>query len=193
MNGSDRILSRIAADSDESVRAIAANARKEADAIIAEAQQKAEAGAAEIALRAEKKQAQLKAGAQSRARLETGNALLKRRRAEIDKTIEELESTLLNLDTNEYFEAVYRLAARLKGKSGVLCFNEKDLARLPDNFDKRINAAGLDATVSDKPVSISGGFILKNGDIEENMDFAALISAKRDELEDLINRELFAQ
>ena len=40
---------------------------------------------------------------------------------------------------------------------------------------------------------ISGGFVLKSGDIEENMDFAAIISARRDELEDLINRALFAQ
>ena len=120
-------------------------------------------------------------------------SLLKRRRIEIDKTVEGLEQYLLGLDDNEYFEAIYRLAAQLKGKSGAVLLNKKDLGRKPENFEKRLEAAGLEATVSPEPADISGGFILKNGDIEENMEFSAIISAKRDEIEDLINRELFAQ
>ena len=47
--------------------------------------------------------------------------------------------------------------------------------------------------MSKAPADISGGFILKCGDIEENMDFEALISAKQDGIEDLINRELFSE
>ena len=38
---------------------------------------------------------------------------------------------------------------------------------------------------------IESGFILKCGDIEENMDFSAILSEKRDAIEDFINQELF--
>ena len=193
MNGSDRILSRIRTDCDENVRSIAAQAQKERDRIIADAQHQADKNAADIAENAAKKCRQLEASSHSRAQLETRNALLKRRRMEIDKTVEGLERYLLGLETHEYFEALYRLAARLSGKSGVVLLNKKDLERKPQNFEARLKAAGVDATVSPDPVGISGGFILKCGDIEENMEFAAIISAKRDELEDLINRELFAR
>ena len=193
MNGSDRILSRIKSDCDESVMAIEARAREERDRIIAEAQLQADKSAAEIAEKAKQKRAQTEASTQSRAQLEKRNALLKRRRIEIDKTVEGLEQYLLGLDDNEYFEAIYRLAAQLKGKSGTVLLNKKDLGRKPENFEKRLEAAGLEATVSPEPADISGGFILKSGDIEENMEFSAIISAKRDEIEDLINRELFAQ
>ena len=193
MNGSDLILSRIKSDCDASVRAIEEQARSESDRIIAEAQLKADKEAAAVAEKAAAKRRQIQTSSQSRAQLETRNALLKRRRMEIDKTVAALESYLLGLDDCEYFEALYRLAAQLKGKSGVVFLNQKDLDRKPENFEKRLAAAGLDATVSDSPAKISGGFILKSGDVEENMEFSAIISSKRDEIEDLINKDLFAQ
>ncbi len=121
------------------------------------------------------------------------NALLKQRRKEIDTTVEELEAYLLGLGDNEYFEALYRLAAKLRGKSGEIFLSKKDLKRLPKNFTERMEAAGVRASVSQTPADITGGFILKSGDVEENMEFAAIISSKRDEIEDLINRELFAR
>ena len=193
MNGSDRIISRIKSDCDESVRAIEAQAQQERDRIIAEAQHQADKSAAAIAEKAAQKCRRAEASSQSRAQLETRNALLKRRRLEIDKTIAGLESYLLGLEVHEYFEALYRLAAQLRGKSGVVFLNQKDLDRKPDNFEARLQAAGLDATVSPQPADITGGFILKSGDIEENMEFSAIISARRDEMEDLIHQELFAR
>ena len=67
------------------------------------------------------------------------------------------------------------------------------MQRLPADFESKIREAGLDASVSGTAADICGGFVLKSGDIEENMDFRALINARRDEIEDLINRELFEQ
>ncbi len=193
MNGSDRILSRIKSDCDASVRAIEEQARKDCDRITADAQHEADKQAAAIAAQAAQKHAQTDASAKSRAQLQKRNDLLKRRREEIDKTVEGLQQYFLDLNDCEYFEAVYRLASQLKGKSGEIFLNARDLERKPQNFEKRLSAAGLNATVSQTPADISGGFILKCGDVEENMEFAAIINAKRDEIEDLINRELFAQ
>ena len=193
MNGSERILSRIRTDCDESVRKIETHAQHEHDRIIADAQHRADTQAAAVAEKTAQKRAQLETSSQSRAQLARRNALLKQRRKEIDTTVDELEAYLLGLGDNEYFEAIYRLAAKLRGKSGELFLSKKDLKRLPENFTKRMAAAGVDASVSQTPADIGGGFILKSGDVEENMEFAAIISAGRDEIEDLINRELFAR
>lgn len=193
MNGSERILSRIRTDCDESVRKIETHAQHEHDRIIADAQHRADTQAAAVAEKTAQKRAQLETSSQSRAQLARRNALLKQRRKEIDTTVEELEAYLLGLGDNEYFEALYRLAAKLRGKSGELFLSKKDLKRLPENFTERMAAAGVDASVSQTPADITGGFILKCGDVEENMEFAAIISSKRDEIEDLINRELFAR
>ena len=193
MNGSERILSRIRTDCDESVRKIETHAQHEHDRIIADAQHRADTQAAAVAEKTAQKRAQLETSSQSRAQLARRNALLKQRRKEIDTTVDELEAYLLGLGDNEYFEAIYRLAAKLRGKSGELFLSKKDLKRLPENFTERMAAAGVDASVSQTPADITGGFILKCGDVEENMEFAAIISAGRDEIEDLINRELFAR
>ena len=71
--------------------------------------------------------------------------------------------------------------------------NLKDLSRLPSDFKSQMKQSGVDVSVSETPAEISGGFILKCGDIEENMDFSAILDDKRDEIEDLINRELFSE
>ncbi len=192
MNGGDKILSRIHSDCDETVRAIEQEAQAKGAALIAEAEKKAAEKDAELQAKTEKKLAQIKSATQSRAELEIKNALLKRRRLEIDKTIEALRDYLTGLSDSEYFEAIYRLAAKLGGKSGTICLNSRDLQRLPGDFSDRLRAAGLEAELSDKPESIGGGFILKSGGIDENMSFDALIADRRDALEDLINSQLFA-
>ena len=193
MNGGDIILNRIKTDCDEAVKAIRLEADKSRDAVMAEADKEAQSRVKVIVEKNEKKIRQTKAAAQSRSELEIRNALLRQRRREIDKTTAQLLDYFLGLPDGEYFQAIYRLAAQLKGKSGEIMLNNKDLQRLPQDFEGKIREAGLDASVSSAPANILGGFVLKSGDIEENMDFRALINARRDEIEDLINRELFEQ
>lgn len=191
MNGGDAILSRIHADCDDAVKAIEQDTQEKIGALSKNAEEQAMAAEKQIQSAADKKLAQLKSTAKSRAELEGANALLKRRRLEIDKTVEALHAYLTGLDDNSYFEAIYRLAAKLRGKSGTICLNSRDLSRLPSDFLQKLGSAGLNAQISDKPENITGGFILKSGGIEENMSFEALIADKRDALEDLIHRQLF--
>lgn len=193
MNGGDKLLSRIKSDCDESVRAIEAKSAETCSGILAQAQKQGEKSADEILRKAQAKVEQINASSKSRAELETRNALLKRRRSEIDKTLDGLLDYLVNLSDNEYFEYIYKLAAKLSGKKGMVHMNQRDLDRMPLDFILQLAKNGLIALVSKTPVDIAGGFILKSGDIEENMDFSALIAAKRDEIEDKINRELFAE
>ena len=193
MNGGETIINRIKADCDESVASIRLDAEKANAAVLAQAKKQAQLREQEIADSTKQKIAQIQAASKSRSELAARTALLKQRRAEIDKTAGALLDYLTGLGDNDYFNALYRLAAQLRGKSGELLLNQKDLQRLPSDFENRVREAGLDARVSQTPADILGGFILKSGDIEENMDFAALLNARRDEIEDLINRDLFAK
>ncbi|MBR1731928.1 MAG: V-type ATP synthase subunit E [Ruminococcus sp.] len=191
MNGEDKILNRIKSDCDESIKAIEREAQAECDKIINNANLQIAENEKENSARVLAKIAQINAGAKSKVELGIRNAILKKRREEIDVTVDMVHNSLLNLNDNDYFNALYKLAATLKGMEGVIYLNDKDLKRVPSDFESQLKNVGLNASLSGESIDIDGGFVLKNGDIEENMSFSAIISARRGEIEDLINRELF--
>lgn len=193
MNNGNTILNRIKSDCDENIRKIETEAQKSCEKILNEAKIQADKISAEIQENAKDKIAQIHASSKSRAELEIRNLLLQKRRSEIDKTVDKVLDCLINLDDKKYFDVIYALASKLKGKQGEILLNDKDIKRLPDDFEQQLKNAGVNATVSKTPANICGGFILRCGDIEENMDFTAIIAANRDRTDDLINRELFAE
>ena len=96
------------------------------------------------------------------------------------------------MNEKDYFRFILRLAKNLENTDGVMYFNSSDLKRMPKNFQMILEDHSINSKLSDTPDdSIDGGFILKNGDIEENMSISSLIEEKREKLEDLISSELF--
>jgi V/A-type H+-transporting ATPase subunit E len=193
MSSSDKILNSIKNDCDKTIEVIKADSAKICQQILAQGKKDAEAAKAEINAKAQQKASQMKKANASRAELEQRNALLKKRRLEIDITYDAIYKYLLNLDGENYFNIIYKLLTKFKDNDGTIYLNSKDLQRLPNDFSEQLTKLGIKSTLSDEPVDIDGGFILKSGDIEENMSFSALLSANRDSIEDLINRELFAE
>lgn len=193
MNGGAKILDRIKSDCDERISIINAQADEATVQALENGKKQAELVAVQITEKANEKAKQMKSMAQSRAELEIRNALLKRKRQEIDITFNAILEHLLALDDKTYFDTIYKLAKKLDEKSGEVLLNSKDLARLPSDFETKLKNVGINATVCKTPRDISGGFILKCGDVEENMVFDAILSDKRDMIEDLINHQLFAQ
>lgn len=191
MSSGDKILNRISLDCDERISQIGAETNEKCAQIMAQAKLDADKISAEIADRAQSKVKQMQAASKSRCDLETRNAFLKRRREEIDKTYSEILNKMKNLPDEDYFELIYTFAKKLSGMSGVVLLNEKDMNRLPKDFLARLEECGVKAELSKMPCDIESGFILKCGDIEENMDFSAILSEKRDAIEDFINQELF--
>lgn len=191
MSSGDKILNRISLDCDERISQIGAETDEKCAQIMAQAKLDADKISAEIADRAQSKVKQMQAASKSRCDLETRNAFLKRRREEIDKTYSEILNKMKNLPDEDYFELIYTFAKKLNGMSGVVLLNEKDMNRLPKDFLTRLEKCGVKAELSKMPCDIESGFILKCGDIEENMDFSAILSEKRDAIEDFINQELF--
>lgn len=191
MSSGDKILNRISLDCDERISQIGAETDEKCAQIMAQAKLDADKISAEIADKAQSKVKQMQAASKSRCDLETRNAFLKRRREEIDKTYSEILNKMKNLPDEDYFELIYTFAKKLNGMSGVVLLNEKDMNRLPKDFLARLEECGVKAELSKMPCDIESGFILKCGDIEENMDFSAILSEKRDAIEDFINQELF--
>ena len=191
MSSGDKILNRISLDCDERISQIGAETDEKCAQIMAQAKLDANKISAEIADRAQSKVKQMQAASKSRCDLETRNAFLKRRREEIDKTYSEILNKMKNLPDEDYFELIYTFAKKLNGMSGVVLLNKKDMNRLPKDFLARLEECGVKAELSKMPCDIESGFILKCGDIEENMDFSAILSEKRDAIEDFINQELF--
>lgn len=193
MNNGDKILGSIKSDCDKAVSVINADSAKVCDEILAKGRADAEKAAKEVDAKAQKKAVQMKAASTSRAELEKRNTLLKKRREEIDITFKAIYDYLINLDGENYFNIIYKLCSKLSGRQGEMLFNCKDLGRLPKDFEARLEAIGLNAKVSKSTADITGGFILKCGDIEENMSFSSMLSDRREKIEDLINRELFTE
>lgn len=191
MSSGDKILNRISLDCDERISKINAETDEKCAQIMAQAKLDADKISAKIADKAQLKVKQMQAASKSRCDLETRNAFLKRRREEIDKTYSEILNKMENLPDEDYFELIYTFAKKLSGMSGVVLLNKKDMNRLPKNFLARLEECGVKAELSKAPCDIESGFILKCGDIEENMDFSAILSEKRDIIEDFINQELF--
>lgn len=191
MSSGDKILNRISLDCDERISKINAETDEKCAQIMAQAKLDADKISAEIADKAQSKVKQMQAASKSRCDLETRNAFLKRRREEIDKTYSEILNKMKNLPDEDYFELIYTFAKKLSGMSGVVLLNEKDMNRLPKDFIARLEGCGVKAELSKASCDIESGFILKCGDIEENMDFSAILSEKRDAIEDFINQELF--
>ncbi len=192
MSSGEKILSSIRSDSEESVAKIRSESKEKCEKLLSKGRKKAQ----EITDAAELKKAQqterLTKANNSRTELEKRNMLLAARRAEIDKAVKHILNYMETLETKEYFELVCRLASTLGNKEGIVFLNEKDLRRAPKDLEKRLNESGIKATLSKTPYNnIKSGFILKNGDIEDNMSFDAIIAERRESIEDLINRELF--
>ena len=141
----------------------------------------------------------IRRAARSAAALRVRNAKLAHRRRELDAAMTATIAYLNALPDEAYFDRLLPVLGRsVQPGAGILRLNARDLARLPADFDSRLRAllkeAGVEGTitVSGVPCAIDGGFLLQYGDVEINAAFSALAEEKREALEDLINRELFA-
>lgn len=177
---------KILGEADEAAKKI----RSGADAAFSEAARKtaAECSAAREDI--------LKKG-ESASKMKRRQMLLLARQELIDEVINDAHAELLSLGDAEYFGALKRLLeSHALPESGSVCFNSKDLARLPEGFEDTIAQTaennGGKLVLSDKACDIDGGFLLVYGGIEENCSFDALFAAKKEELRDGLNTFLFA-
>jgi len=195
MAGLNKIIERIAQDSAAKCDGIIFDAQNDATKIKEAAIVKVNNDKAATIDTANKEAKALVDMAESGAQLEGKKVLLATRVEIIEKAIAKASEKLASMPEEEYFAAIYALVKNYaQDAEGSMLLSEKDLGRLPKDFEKKINAdlKGGKITVSKDPADISEGFILVYGDIEINCTFDALIADAKDDIKDELYNIIFA-
>jgi len=195
MSGLDKILSTILADAQAKGELEIAEAQKKADVFLA-------GDAADAAVLAQKHADGAKTDAQlhiarsrSAAKLQTRRLLLQERNQIIDEVLADVKDSVCNLPDPEYFAMLRNFVlAHAQKDPGVLVLNKRDLSRLPDGFASSLSQElSIPLTISETPGEFDAGCVLIFGEVEYNGTLDALVNEKKDELRDLLNKELFAE
>ena len=196
MSGLDNIVKKIKSNSQDEIELIKKDAEGYRANVLAEAKKETDKEIKKILDQAKRDQDLFEEKVVSNGEFKQRNALLKAKGEVIDEVIERALDELKNQDTDSYFATILNvLKENVQDKDGKICFSKKDLDRIPSNFGVKASdiakEKGGSLTVDNEPADITDGFILKYGDIEENCTFDAIFEAKRDELRDLVNKNLF--
>lgn len=196
MSGLDKMKARILEEAESSARDILDRAGEEADRILREAGSAADAAAAEIAAGAVRDSLERKRRAGAAADMQRKQAVLAAKQEMIREVLREAYEEILGLEAERYFGLMEKLLKEyVLPEEGEICFNSRDLERMPEGFSGRIRTiaaeAGGSLTLSETPLDTDGGFLLVYGGIEENCTLKAVFSSRREELSDQVNRMLF--
>lgn len=197
MTGLEKITNQILEEAKQNSEKQLQEASAQADEILQEADKACELLLAQLN---EQTNVQLKLideQAKSGALLQKRQAILAAKQQLISQTIEEAKASLTKLDDAAYFDLLLKMAGKFAlGQNGKLLLSEKDKARLPKDFEKRLsdalkNISGAALSVSQETRNIDGGFVLDYDGIEENCSFEALFYADLERLQDFVHGILF--
>lgn len=196
MSGLDKMKARILEEAESSARDILDRAGEEADRILREAGTAADAAAAEIAAGAVRDSLERKRRAGAAADMQRKQAVLAAKQEMIREVLREAYEEILGLEAERYFGLMEKLLRKyVLPEEGEICFNSRDLERMPEGFSGRVRTiaaeAGGSLILSETPLDTDGGFLLVYGGIEENCTLKAVFSSRREELSDQVNRMLF--
>lgn len=197
MTGLEKILQEIASEADNNVREILSQAEREAEDIMAVARREADEACVRIAEKSDQDIKTVLSRAKSGAALMEKKLLLNAKQQLIADIITKAKDRLCELPAEDYFLIILKLIRKhAHYKQGKLVLSDRDLKRLPKDFDKRLSQTLKDMgdaslAVSNQTRRIDGGFILVYGEVEENCSFEALFSCAMDELQDKVNTFLF--
>jgi len=197
MSGLEKIIEDIRKESESTIAEIRNRANKEASDILEKANEEAEKSCSAVRKETERKIRDSRQRALSASELARRKKLLSTKQELISDTIEEALNKISELPEEAYFGIVIKMAAENAHvqESGEIFFSEKDLLRLPSDFEKRLNTVltnGSKLSVSAKAADIKNGFILSYGGIEENCSFEAVFNAKHEEMQDKVCKILFS-
>ena len=199
MNGIEKISKRLVADAEAEIAALNAETKAKCDEIAAEYQQKAQeeyrSRLAEGAKAAETRMQRLG----SAAEMEAKKSILAFKQEMVAKAFDDASVKLANLPKDQYvkFLAAQAAAAASTGAEELI-FNERDAKAVGAEVAKAANALleqkGVKGalTVSGDTRAISGGVIVRQGNIEVNCAVETLVQLRRSELASQVAEILFA-
>ena len=162
VTGLEKIIEKIAEDSAEECKTILSEAKAQADKIVADARSEARKKANDITdkakAQADNKLAVSKSGAESITR----NRYLSVKNAVVNDIISAAYEEIEKMSDEDYFDLLYKICLKnVETGECVMRLNEKDLKRMPRDFEDRINGAVFEKAavqVSRKPYDIEKTF-----------------------------------
>lgn len=197
MTGIVKITEKILSDAKNKRDEMILKAQEQAQSTLYNAKMAAEDVVIEASQDAQKKAKNNLALTRSKADTERKKALLGAKTEIINEIIDEALQKLKNLPAAEYFDTIFELVLlNAQAGGGELRFSQKDLKRLPKNFERRLNDAlskhEKSVKISKQTASLDGGFIIVYRDIEQNCSFDSLLSSSLDLIKDEVHAILFS-
>jgi V/A-type H+-transporting ATPase subunit E len=191
MAGIDRIVSEIQSDAEKEAAKIITAAEDAAKKQEADTQAKCDAEKADSDKLYEKELAREEKKTRSQCEQIEKLILLETRQSIIEDILIKAKAKILIQEKSEYFETILKLLAKsTQPEKGEILFNEKDLGRLPEDFEKKINEVatrnGGTLSISKDVAPITGGFILRYGNIEINSSIDAIFEENKEVLTDTV-------
>jgi V/A-type H+-transporting ATPase subunit E len=194
--GIDTILEDIRAEAEASVSDILTAAGVKADAVMKEAAASADRAAEQLRKENDRRVEDVKARSASTLQLRRRQRVLSVKQELIASAMQRVTEAVDVMPADRYFTAILHMAAAAAHTgSGTIAFGEKDRKRLPADFAEQLEKklpAGAELKIADRTADIRDGFILTYSGIEENCSFDAILSARREEMQDLIAGILFS-
>ena len=198
MNGIEEITARITAEAEAECQAIRAESDKKCAEIRAENDKKAQEEYWRLVREGVKDTEQRVQRMARTAALEAKKSVLSMKQEAVSRAFGEAQKLIAALPEADYvaFLAREAAAAAITGEEEVI-FSEADRARVGAKTVKRANellsASGKPGTLtlSDATRPMSGGLILKQGDIEVNCTVDTLLDLSRGELAARVAEVLF--
>ena len=199
MNGIEKISARLLSDAEREIAALNEDTEKRCGEILAEFEKKAQAEyqsrMAEGAKAAETRLQRLG----SAAEMEAKKAILAFKQEMVAKAFADASEKLANLPKADYIKFLAsQAAAAASTGSEELIFNARDKAAVGAEVAEAANALrkekGLPGalTVSGETREITGGVIVRQGNIEVNCAVETLVSLRRSELASQVAEILFS-
>lgn len=186
MNDGKIIIDKIIAEAEEAAKATLEKAQQEADAILQAAQEKIDRELDVFDRNAQAEAGKAAAKEISAAEMQAKKAVLEEKQNILTEVIAQAEQELLSMEDGAYAKTIGTMLEGLDKSLGKeIIVSAKDASRL----------AGVVAEkgfiLSEKTADISGGFIVKNGDIEYNYSFESIITVEKEEIQQIAAKILF--
>lgn len=179
------IIDKILADANAEANQIIQKAQKEADAALETANQAAEKKRNALLLLAQAEVEKVISKEISGAEIQARKTILQVKQECLEDTLSAVKQRFLSLEGKEYETVILSMLAKAE-KGEEIVFSAKDR----DALQAVVTEKGY--VVSQETREISGGFIVKKGNIEYNYTFEAILAIEREEFEKIVAEILFA-
>lgn len=191
MTGLDKIKNQILEEARQKADEKKLEAQKKADEILKGAKDQAGRMAEAASAQRQEEEQRHNDRVKSSCDLKRRTMLLEARQRLITQTLDRAYETLLDAPEERYFSLMEKILRQAVQKGeGKMYLSEKDLRRMPEDFEQKVMQIAQDAggslVIEKEPVVIDGGFILTYGGIEENCTWKALFGSNREKLSDLV-------